>query len=226
MNNSEGQLVFNLPYGNSSTARDFFVAASNASAVGWLERYPNWPAAGLVMYGPKGVGKTHLARAWCDRVTGIRIEHRSDAQEYLAADCLQPVVVDSADVICADEAGAEAVFHIYQRLAASPAKMLLLANSPPQAWFMALPDLKSRVLALPTVEVTQPDDALCEALMVKYLADRGVGVAPEVLAYLQVRLPRDAEQLEKAMQALDLYALTQKKPISLPLARQWLQQWA
>lgn len=221
---SDSQLVFNLPYGTQESATDFFVSSSNAAAVGWLERYPNWPAPGLIIYGPTGVGKTHLARAWAGKVTGVRIEHRSDAQEYLAADCLQPVIVDSADVIVADPKGAEAIFHIYQRLATAPSKMLLLANAPPKDWPLALPDLASRMKALPTVEIEQPDDALREALMIKYLADRGVSVGPDVIAYLLPRTPRDAQDLQKVLLALDTYALTQKKPITMSLARAYLQQ--
>lgn len=219
---TDSQLVFNLPYGARETASDFLVSASNAGAVGWLERYPNWPAVGLIMYGPVGVGKTHLARAWCDRVTGVRIEHRSDAAEYLAADCLQPVVVDSADVICSDSAGAEAIFHIHQRLLESPAKLLLLGSTPPKDWQVPLADLASRLLALPSVEVSEPDEPLREALLIKYLADRGVSVSPEVVGYLLPRLPRDAAGLQKAIAGLDAFALTQKKPITLALVRAWL----
>lgn len=218
----DNQLVFNLPYGVNDTASDFLVSASNAAAVGWLERYPDWPSVGLVIYGPVGVGKTHLARAWCSRVTGVRIEHRSDAAEYLAADCLQPVVVDSADVICADAAGAEAIFHIYQRLQASPSKLLLLGSAPAQSWSVPLPDLASRFNALPTVEITEPDEALRAALLVKYLADRGVSVAPEVVDYLLPRLPRDALGLLESVTSLDAFALSQKKPINFALVRGWL----
>ena len=41
--------------------------ACNREALAWLERWPDWPAPALVLHGPPGCGKSHLARIWAAR---------------------------------------------------------------------------------------------------------------------------------------------------------------
>ena len=43
---------------------DFLVSPSNADAVAWIDRWPDWPGPALVIVGPPGSGKTHLGQVW------------------------------------------------------------------------------------------------------------------------------------------------------------------
>jgi DnaA family protein len=47
-------------------------------------------------------------------------------------------------------------------------------------------------------------------------------MGPEVAEYLLRHLPRDMRTLSAAIEALDAYALAQRRSLTVPLVRQWL----
>jgi chromosomal replication initiation ATPase DnaA len=102
--------------------------------------------------------------------------------------------------------------------------VLLLARDPPARWPLALPDLRSRLLALPTVAVGAPDDALLAAVLLKLLADRQAVVGGDVLSYLTARMERSFAAAGRLAEALDQAALAEKRPITPALARQVLER--
>ncbi len=201
---------------------DFLVADSNRDAVAWLDLWPDWPAPGLVIYGPEASGKSHLAEVWRVRsgaklITGAAVVGR-DAPAILGG-ALALVIEDAAHP--GDE---RALLHLYNYLAEQGGSLLLTARMPPSQWPIALPDLRSRLAALPAVEVGAPDDALLEAVMVKQFADRQVRVSPDVIAYLVPRLERSLAVIRRLSAALDEAALAEGRPITIPLAREVLHR--
>ena len=62
--------------------------------------------------------------------------------------------------------------------------MLITARTAPATWRIELPDLASRLRALPVVALEPPDDALLRAVMVKLFADRQLAVDESLVAYL------------------------------------------
>src|SRR5258707_5609392 len=65
------QLSIDLPHRPALGRADFLVSDCNAAALGWIERWPDWPARALVLHGPAGSGKTHLAQLWRERSAGV-----------------------------------------------------------------------------------------------------------------------------------------------------------
>ena len=92
----------------------------------------------------------------------------------------------------AEEHDEEALFHAWNDAQARRKPLLIVADAPPPAWKVALPDLRSRLAATPHVEIGPPDDALLGQLIVKLLGDRGIAAPPELADYL---VPRDRTQL-------------------------------
>ena len=203
---------------------DFVVAPCNEAAVAWLDRWPDWPGPALVIHGPAGAGKSHLAEVW---------RRRSGAGVVAAAS-----LAESADMAASGEGAPgggqatalvieglggpveeRALLHIYNSIAERGGHLLLTAPAPPSRWPIALPDLVSRLRLAPTAALGLPDDALLAALMLKLFADRQVAVAPEVPAYAVPRIERTCEAVARLVDRLDRAALAEGRPVTVPLVR-------
>jgi DnaA regulatory inactivator Hda len=198
---------------------DFLVAPCNAEAVAWLDRWPDWPAPALALYGPAGSGKSHLGHAFAAQSGARPLDPVA-----LATDSI-PAALGGARVAIVDEAERareEPLLHLYNLLSERRGHLLVIAREPPARWAIALADLRSRLLAAPAVALREPDEALIGALLVKLLADRQLAVGDEVVQYLLPRLERSFSAAAAAVAALDHAALAEQRPITVPLARRVL----
>jgi DnaA regulatory inactivator Hda len=204
------------------SGEDFLVSASNAQAVAWLDRWPDWPAPFVVIYGEGGCGKTHLAEVFRQATGAINATLSLDPYDVMQG--AQAGVLEDVDKGVADNQ--QALFHLYNYAKENNVFLLLTAKYPPAKWAVDLPDLKSRLGAIPVVEIGRPDDTLMEAVLVKLFNDRQVKVERDVIAYMLVRMERSFEQARKLVQAIDRFALSEKRPITVPLVRSVFQREA
>jgi chromosomal replication initiation ATPase DnaA len=210
------QLVLDLPHRPAQGRGDFLVAPSNAAAVAWIDRWPEWPAPGLALYGPPGSGKSHLAAVWQARSGAVAITAAALAGGRIEA---ERCVFEEGEASLADPAAAEALFHLYNRIVARRGHLLLTGAEPPARWPMALADLASRLRALPAAEIKPPDDAMLSGLFAKLFRDRQLAVPGEVILYLVQRIERSCVAVARAVETLDRASLAERRPITLPLAR-------
>lgn len=211
------QLTLDLPAVPAATGRaDFLASDCNRAALEQIERWPDWPGKALVLYGPSGCGKTHLSGLWCERA-GARLIDGAAVTQETAATIGGPIAVDDAE-----RAPETALLHLYNAAIEHGFAVLIAAARAPGSWPIALPDLASRMRALPTVGIAAPDDALIAAVLVKHFADRQVRVEPEVIAFLLPRMERSFAAAAALAERLDRLALTRRGAITVPLARQVL----
>lgn len=203
--------------GRVSHAREDFVAGpSNAQALAALEAWPNWHGGCLVLVGPEGSGKSHLARIWADRARAVELDRATFDGEAGAG---RPVLIEDADRGVDDET----LFHLINLAGRHGGGLLLTSRLAPSAWTAGLPDLRSRLNALPAVLIEPPDDEILEAALRKFFRERSIRPAKEVYSYLLRRIERSIPRAREIVRQLDDAADEAQRPITRALVRQILE---
>lgn len=206
------QLGLNLPVRTALGRDAFFVAPSNAVAVAMIDA--PWPQGKLVISGPEGAGKTHLAHVWAER-SGARIIAAA-ALEAADVEALAegPLVVEDVPQIAADAKKQTALFHVHNLLIAAWRPLLMTGTPPPNLWHMSLPDLQSRIDAAGHAALETPNDDLLAAVLAKLFADRGLKPRPDVIPYLVTRMERSFAAAGQIVAALDTQSLADRRDIT------------
>jgi chromosomal replication initiation ATPase DnaA len=214
------QLAFDLPARSLYQRDDFFTSPANASALAALEDWRRWPGGKLVLTGPEGAGKTHLAHVWAAMAGGRIIAARDLARLDLSS-LAGAVVVEDAAGVAGDREAETALFHLHNLVTAG-GHLLLTASRPPRDWGLTLPDLASRLMAAPLAQLQAPDDALLAAVLVKLFADRQIAVNITLIRFLTARMDRSIGAARALVAALDAAALARGGKVSRALAAEVL----
>jgi chromosomal replication initiation ATPase DnaA len=210
------QLPLELPARPALGRADFLVSAANEAAVALIDRWPDWPGPVVALTGPPGSGKTHLAQVWRQR-SGAALAALPALTVNNVADWAHggPRVIDTAgEDGPIDE---QALFHLLNFAAQDGGFFLLTTREAPARWTVAMPDLASRLAALPTVRIGAPDDTLLAAVIVKQCADRGLKLTPRHLGHAVGRMERSLSAAGRFVAALDRLQLQRKGPVTRPL---------
>lgn len=216
------QLAFDIPPLAALRRADFFASPTNERALRAIETWPDWPGGKLVLIGPAGAGKTHLAHIWAD-MTGAAFVAASAlaCADLPALAATHAVVVEDAQAVAGQPAAEAALFHLHNLLHAT-GRLLITAASPPRDWGLRLPDLQSRLQAAAIARIDAPDDALLSAVLIKLFADHQIAVPPNLIAYLLPRMDRSIAAARDLVAALDARALARGRPVTRALAAEML----
>jgi chromosomal replication initiation ATPase DnaA len=214
------QLVLDLAHRQALGAEDFLVSSSNEAAIELVDRWPEWPHPVCVVVGPKGSGKSHLANVWrlkssagvaaAATLTDAAVAQMSDGSA---------LVVEDLDRGISDE---QALFHLLNRARGSRLSVLLTSRQASGELEVRIPDLRSRLRALPVVALEAPDEALLKAVLVKLFCDRQLSVDPAVIEYLNLRMERSMAAASLVVAAIDRLALAKHRKVTRPLAAEAL----
>ena len=191
------QIALPLDWPVADRDEDFLVSDANRAAFDHFKRWSLWPVMATILTGPRKSGRSLLGRIFVRKTGGRLFDDAEDHEE-------------------------ESLFHAWNEAQGRRKPLLIIADAPPPAWEIKLPDLKSRLAATPHVHIEEPDDALLGDLIVKLLADRGVAAPPELAEYLIPRIERSYVAVQRVVDSLDRVMLLQHRRMTVPMARRAL----
>lgn len=215
------QLAFALPHAESLTRDNFLEGPANAAGLALIDSWPEWPNRVMLLVGPEGSGKSHLAAIWAEQ-SGARLisAHALTAAAVPGALATGALVVEDLRPSDVDE---RALFHLMNLAREDEAFVLITAREPPSAFEVELRDLRSRLRAVPAVTLLPPDDQLFRALIVKSCADRQLAIDETVVSYLASRIERSYAAVRQTVELLDNEALRLGRPVTRALAAELLR---
>jgi chromosomal replication initiation ATPase DnaA len=213
------QLALALDHAESFAREDFLSGSSNAVALALIDAWPDWPHRIVMLTGPEGSGKSHLAAVWAQaagaRLIAARALDEANVPSALATGAL---VVEDIAAGAFDE---RALFHLLNLAREQGAFVLLTARTSPATF--AILDLASRLKALPVVAIMPPDDALLRAVLVKLFADRQLAVDEGLIGYVATRIERSFAAARVVVARLDQEAMRHKRPLTRAFAAEVLR---
>jgi chromosomal replication initiation ATPase DnaA len=191
------QIALPLDWPQTDGDSRFIVSNANREAFDHFRKWSMWPVKATILTGPRRSGRTLLARSFVERVGGRLFDE-------------------------ADRHDEEELFHAWNQAQDAGRPVVMVADEVPPAWSPRLPDLKTRLAITPVTRIGHPDDLLFAALIQLFFADRGLHVPADALRFMGERLHRDYWMAERAVEAVDRYAIAERARLSLPTIRRAL----
>jgi chromosomal replication initiation ATPase DnaA len=215
------QLALALDHAESYAREDFLPGPCNADALELIDSWPDWPAGAIALVGPEGSGKTHVATIWA-AAAGARVisAHALGETALRSALATGALVIEDAAAV-SDE---RALFHLINLAREESAFLLFTARTASFTWPVTIPDVASRLRAMPVVTLQAPDDEMLRAVIVKLAADRQLGFDDGVVRYLSTHIERSFAAARAAVIALDNEALRQGRAPSRALAAEMFRE--
>jgi hypothetical protein len=194
-----GQIALPLDWPVADGEEDFLISDANRAAFEHLKRWSVWPVMATMLTGPRKSGRSLLGHIFVRKTGGRLFDNGEEHDE-------------------------EALFHAWNEAQEKRKPLLIVADAPPPLWHVTLPDLRSRLAATPHAEISEPDDTLISALILKGLGDRGIAAPPDLADYLVPRMERSYVAIQHAIELLDGELLSHHRRISLAMVRRVLSE--
>jgi len=196
------------------------VSEANQDAARLLTDWRLWPGGALALVGPKGSGKTHLALAWALETGARQLEPDADADHAALAfaETGGLLLVEDADL----SSNQAMLWRLLDLSRQRRGAVLLTSARAPSEWPVELPDLRSRLAALPVARLKEPDEPLMEVLLRRICREQFIQLSDDAAKYLVRRLPRTFAAARAWAAALDADLVRGARPVSLASAKRAL----
>lgn len=197
MTRSADQIALPLDWPQTQGESRFIVSDANRDASDHFRKWSLWPVRATILTGPRRSGRSLLARSFVERVDGRLVDQAESSDE-------------------------EELFHAWNAAQESGRPLVMIADRVPPGWDIGLPDLRTRLAVTPVARMLEPDDALFQQLIDLHFADRGLHIPREALRFMSERIQRDYWTAERAVEAVDRYAIAERARLTLPTVRRAL----
>ena len=191
------QIALPLDWPQSAGDARLILSDANRAAFDHFRAWSMWPVKATILTGPRRSGRTLLARSFVERVHGRLFDGAERADE-------------------------KELFHAWNDAQDSGRPLVMITDAVPPQWQPQLPDLRTRIAVTPVTSIGLPDDRLFAALIELLFADRGLHVSGEALRFMAERLERDYWAAERAVEAVDRFAIAERARLTLPTIRRAL----
>jgi len=198
------------------------VSEANRDAAQMLTGWRSWPGGALALVGPQGSGKSHLALAWALEAGARQLTGDVSPDEAAAtfAESEGRILIDDAET----EANEAALWRVLDLARGRGGSVLLVGATAPGLWPVSLPDLRSRLAALPVARLREPDEALMDVVLRRICREQFILLSDDAAQYLVRRLPRTFAAAQAWAAALDAELVRGAKPVSQAGAKRALQR--
>lgn len=215
------QLPLAFSHEAASGRDDLLVTGSLEAAVSIIDDWPNWPSPVVVLAGPAGSGKSHLAKIWQEISGAISIHPAQGSGAARNAES-NAVLFEDADRRGFDDTE---LFHTINTVRENKTTLLMTTRDWPGNWDVTLPDLRSRLKAVTVVEIGEPDDELLTQVLFKLFADRQLILDDKLINYIVTRMERSLDTAQAIVERIDTLALSRGTRISRALAAEVLKEF-
>ncbi|MBO5702176.1 MAG: chromosomal replication initiator protein DnaA [Clostridia bacterium] len=230
------------PYNFEYTFDNFIVGGSNKFAHAACTAVAANPAMNynpLFIYGPSGLGKTHLLYAITNEIKkkkpNVKIiyikgeDFTTQFIEALAAQmtnefrnkyrCCDVLLIDDIQFIAGKTSTQEEFFHTFNALYEEHKQIILTSDRPPRDMKTLEDRLKTRFEWGLLADIQPPDFELRTAIIKKKAEQVGIIIPEDVLTYLAENLRSNIRQIEGAMKKLGALAFLSGQEITMEVAR-------
>ena len=205
---------------------DLIISQSVEGAITIIDQWPNWPSHLVVLAGPTGSGKSHIAHIWQQKSDALEVKLSSGTDNLVEMVKTTPVLIENIDQLLASSNADETkLFHLLNSAKEAGSFVLMTARSWPASWKVQLPDLASRIKAATIVEISEPDEQLLTKVIFKLFADRQVEIDEKTVNYLVMRMERSLAVARDIVEAMDQLALSKKTAVSRSIAAEVLAKF-
>lgn len=223
---TNSQIAFKFSPHSYLGREDFMISKCNYEAVQTIDNWPQWPFFAICLYGPTGCGKTHLSQIFSDRVSimthypykipCIKAQNINLETPHILFNKHNCLIVEDLD----SNINQEAIFHLYNLYRNEGGFILFTSEQAPARLNITLPDLRSRLNIIPSIEIGEPDDEMLSALIIKLFGDRQLIVSPEIINYMINNMQRSFAYCNKLVAEIDNISLARKRAISIPIIKE------
>jgi hypothetical protein len=199
MTTGPDQIALPLDWPQSAGDARLILSDANREAFDHFRKWSMWPVKATILTGPRRSGRTLLARSFVERVGGRLFDGAERADE-------------------------KELFHAWNDAQDSGRPLVMITDVPPPAWQPQLPDLRTRIAVTPVASIGLPDDFLFARLIELLFADRGLHVPGDALRFMVERLERDYWAAERAVEAVDRFAIAERARLTAPTIRRALAE--
>lgn len=223
------QLALSFNSHNEMGRDDFMVSDCNRTAFQMIDAWPDWYGSGLLIYGPKGCGKSHLAHLFAQKVQAsslkplpVKIIAASAVNMRNVKRLAQENTAIIIENISADNNN-EALFHLFNLFNVDGKYMLWTANLAPNYIKFPLKDLQTRINMLPCAAISEPDDIMLQMLIVKLFNDRQIKISADIPNYIVKNAPRSFAFIEKLVEEIDKISLAYKSAVNYIMVKKAIE---